>query len=116
MSSTRYQFSGSAANGDVLSPDMADLYERGYVAFYFYSDAALTNLVTPSAGTVTTVVTELGDIFGSIQNGVTNAAEVGPLVTYLRPNWAGSARTLKLTFAGVTGAAFFKCHIARFGS
>ena len=116
MSTRRYQFSGSSANGDALSPDMSYTHERGYVAFTFYSDAELTSLVTPGAGTITSVVSENGDIYGSVAEGTTTATTVGPAGTYVRPNWSGSAIKLKLTFAGITGAPFFKCVVSRFGS
>lgn len=112
----RYEFSGPVADGDLLSPDMSWLHERGYVALSFYSDEELTTLVTPSAGTVTATVSENGVLFGTIADSVTNAADVGPAVTYTRPNWSGSARKLKLALAGITGAAFVKCIITRFGS
>ncbi len=116
MATKRYQFSGSTADGDIFSPDMSYTHERGYVAFQFYSDAALTNLVTPAGGTITTTISELGDIYGSVSEGVTTASDVGPAVMYLRPNWSGSARKLKLTFASITGAPYFKCIVSRFGS
>lgn len=112
----RYEFSGPIADGDLLSPDMSWTHERGYVAFSFYSDSELTTLVTPSAGTITSAVSENGDIYGSVAEATTNAADVGPAVTYLRPNWSGSARKLKLTLAGITGAAFVRCTVSRFGS
>jgi len=115
MSSKRYQFSGSTADADILSPDMSWTYERGYVSFVFYSDAALTNVVTPLGGTIITTVSENGDIYGSVSEGSTSVLNVGPSATYLRPNWAGSARKLKLNLAGITGSAFFKCVISRFG-
>ncbi|MCJ8292878.1 MAG: hypothetical protein MJK15_00595 [Colwellia sp.] len=116
MSTKRYDFSGPIADGDLISPDMSYTHERGYVALSFYSDAALTNLVTPSAGTVVTAVSENGDIYGSVAEATTNAADVGPAVTYLRPNWSGSARSLKLTLAGIVGANFVRCVISRFGA
>jgi len=112
----RYEFSGPVTDGDLLSPDMSWTHERGYVAFSFYSDAELKTLVTPSAGTVVTAVSENGDIYGSVAEATTNAADVGPAVTYLRPNWSGSTRRLKLTLSGIVGANFVQCVISRFGA
>lgn len=116
MSAKRYTISGSTADGEVLSPDMSHTHERGYVAFTFYSDVELETIVTPTAGTVTTTVSENGEIFGTVSNNVTNAVDVGPAVLYVRPNWSGSARSLKLLFASIADGAFFKCVISRFGS
>lgn len=116
MSTKRYQFSGSTADGDTLSPDMSWTHERGYVAFTFYSDSALTTLVTPSAGTITTTVSENGEVFGSVSSGTTTASDVGAAVFYVRPNWSGSVRKLKISLSGIVGAAFFKCVVSRFGS
>ena len=112
----RYQFSGSTADGDTVAQPMSYTHESGYVAFTFYSDEELTNLVTPSAGTVTTTVSENGDAYGSIDSGATNAADVGASTQYTRPNWSGSTRFLKVSLAGIVGAAYFKCVISRFGS
>lgn len=116
MATKRYQFSGSTADGDTLSPAMSYTQERGYVAFTFYSDSDLTTIATPTAGILTSTISENGEIYGSISDGTTTASDVGPAVTYIRPNWSGSARRLKLNLAGVTGAAFFKCVISRFGA
>lgn len=116
MSAKQYTFSGPTSDGDLTSPSMSYTYERGYIALIFYSDEALTTVVTPTAGLATVTVSEIGAIFGSILNGVITASNVGPSVAYTRPNWYGSTRELKLSLSGILGAAYVKCIISRFGS
>ncbi len=115
MTAKRHTFSGSTVDGSISFDDMRYNHERGYVAVTFYSDSALTTVVTPTDGTVTFTVSENGVNFGTIPNGTVTAINVGPLVGYERPNWAGSARAIKATFSGIAGAAFFKAEVTRFG-
>ncbi len=115
MNAKRFEFSGSTADGDQIFDDMRYTHERGYVSILFFSEAELTTVVTPSAGTVTFTISENNDAFGTISDGVVTANTVGPAVQYTRPNWSGSARAIKATFLGVLGAPFFRCIVSRYG-
>jgi hypothetical protein len=116
MPSKRYTFSGSTADGSVEFDAMRFHHINGLVSITFYSDADLTSIVTPTEGTVTVTVSEDGVIFGTVPNGtLIDAAKIGPNTEYSRPNWIGSARSIKLTFANIAGAGYFKCRVIRSG-
>lgn len=103
-------FSGATGDGDTISPLLDRDYERGYLSIVFFSDAELTTIVTPSAGTIDITASEDGDIYGTIQDGTAISANtVGPAVNYSRPNWSGQVLFLKFSLSGIVGANFFKC-------
>lgn len=115
MGARQYSFSGSTANGSIQLDNMADSHDKGYVAIKFYADAERTELVTPNTGKVTVTVSEHGDIFGSIPEGIIDAHSVSSTDNYIRPNWGGAATSLKLVFSDITNAAYFECDVSRFG-
>lgn len=115
MDATAYSFNGSSADGDLIFNGMRFNHERGYVALTFFSDALLTTQVTPTAGTATVTVSERGSNFGTISNGTVDATLVGAAVAYPRPNWAGSAKSIKVTFASVADGDFCRIDVIRYG-
>jgi len=115
MSARRYVLTGTVEDGTKQIEDMQNIYDKGYVSLTFYLDEELTQLITPTSGTVTITVSETGDVYGSIPNGVIEANNIGPDRTYVRPNWGGSATHLKILFTGITYATHFKCEITRSG-
>lgn len=106
----QYQIKGSSADGDLFSPKMSLLYERGYISIMFYTDATYTVPVLPSAGAVTFTGSETGDGYGTITNGVVD------VTTYLynRPNFLGPVGFVKATSLGVTGAPFYIATISKY--
>jgi len=115
MVATRYRFSGATTDGDIIFGDLSHLHDRGYVSIIFYSDAAFTTPVTPTAGTVDFTVSESGTVYGTIPGGAITAADVGVGGSYMRPNWFGSVRYIKATFANIAGGDYFVCLVHRFG-
>jgi hypothetical protein len=111
MIAKRYRFSGSTANGDIIYDQIRYNHERGYVALTFFSDSALTTQVTPTAGSVVAKISENGALYGSIENGNINAS----FISIPRPNWSGSIRFVKLTFADIAGGDYFQCDVSMFG-
>jgi hypothetical protein len=113
MAITQYDLTGSSADGNLIITNMSSTELGGLVSICFFSDAALTTPVTPTAGVVTISVSEDGCNYGSVVNNVVSAADVGPSSSYHRPRWSGSTRYLKASFAGVTGADFVRLVISR---
>ena len=106
-----YKIKGSTVNGDLLSPPMGQIYERGYASVIFYTDDTYMTPVIPSAGTVRLTVSETGVRYGTVENGTVDATAD----QYDRPNWAGAIGQAKATFAGITGASHVIVTLHRFG-
>ena len=116
MSRAQHRFSGVTTDGAVTFNEMRHTFERGYVAITFYTDDTLSTIATPTAGTVDVTISEQGDNFGTIPNGSEiSAVTIATGANYSRPNWIGSVRYLKLTFALIAGAPYFRCTISQFG-
>ena len=115
MSNRNYKITGAVSDADFEIKNMSQRFERGYASITFYSDSNFTQIVTPTAGTVTFTVSENGDIYGTVTNGTVSALNVGPAVTYARPNWSGISRAAKVNLSSVVGASFFVCNINRYG-
>jgi len=111
MSSQRYILKGVTSNGTITSPSIGRFYERGYISVNFYTDATLTTLVTPSAGTLTFKASENGEQYGTITDGTVDAT----LVEYDRPNFSGSVGNIQATASGIIGAANYRAFISMFG-
>lgn len=105
-------FSGATGDGNTISPLLDREYERGYLSIIFYSDADLTTLVTPGAGTVTVTASEDGDQYGDIA--VIDATTAGAESTYTRPAFGGLIRFMRVNLSGITVANFFQVRIARY--
>lgn len=105
-------FSGGTSNGDTISPLLDRDYERGYLSIIFYSDAELTAIVTPGAGTVTITASEDGTQYGDVAT--ITASTAGASSTYTRPSFSGLIRRVKVNMASITTANFFQVRIARY--
>lgn len=105
-------FSGATSNGDTISPLLDRDYERGYLSVIFYSDAELTNIVTPGAGTVTVTASEDGTQYGDV--GTIDATLAGAESTYTRLSFGGLIRFVRVNMAGITTANFFQVRIGRY--
>ncbi len=105
-------FNNDTSNGDTISPLLDRDYERGYLSIIFYSDAELTAIVTPAAGTVTVTASEDGTQYGDVAT--IDATLAGENSTYTRPTFSGLIRFVKVNTAGVTNANFFQVRIARY--
>lgn len=105
-------FSAATGDGETISPLLDRFYERGYFSIIFYSDAELTNVVTPSGGTITITGSEDGTQYGDIET--ITATTAGEDSTYTRPAFAGLVRFVKVDMLGITDAAFFQARIARY--
>ena len=105
-------FSAASSDGDTISPLLDRDYERGYISIIFYSDAELTTIVTPGAGTVTITASEDGTQYGDVA--VIDATLAGASSTYTRPSFAGMVRFVKVNMSGITTANFFQMRIARY--
>lgn len=108
---TAYTLRGSTDDGEVISNDMDTYLERGYISVLFYTDATLSTLATPTAGTITFTGTESNTNYGTFENGSIDLT----LATYPRPNFAGGVKKVKATCAGITGAGYFVATISKFG-
>lgn len=104
MGHNTYLIQAPVSDGDFLSPDISQQFERMYLSVTFYSDAAYTTPVTPTAGTVTITATDDGFNYGTLTDGTVDATNPA----YLRPNMSGRVRKVKATVAGVTGATHFR--------
>ncbi len=105
-------FSAASSDGDTISPLLDRFYERGYISIIFYSDAELTTIVTPGAGTVTFTASEDGTQYGDVA--VVDATLAGAESTYTRPSFAGMVRFVRVNMSGITTANFFQVRIARY--
>lgn len=109
----RFFISGSVANANFFSEEMSADYEKFYATIAFYSNAALTTQVVPTAGTVKITLTSDGVNYFTIDNGQFNAADAY-LETRSKPSAASMAIKAKINLAGVTGASHFKATLERF--
>lgn len=93
--------------------DMPTNYDSGYVWFEFFSSAVLTaaNLVTPSAGTVDVEASENGTKFGEVSLSLDISTDA-----YIRPNFAGSIKSVKVTPTAITGATHYRANVSRFST
>tara|TARA_R110000851_G_scaffold193852_1_gene344642 strand:- start:92 stop:427 length:336 start_codon:yes stop_codon:yes gene_type:complete len=104
MSQQSYLIEGAVSDGDFISSSIAAYWERSYISITFYSDAAFTTPVTPSAGVVTITATDDGFNYGTITSGTVDVS----IERYDRPNMSGRLRNIKATLSGVTGATHFR--------
>jgi hypothetical protein len=111
-----YPFAIELGAGPFLSPEMGRKYSNGFASVEFYDgpvtvsskgniDTSGANIVVPTAGTVEVELTEsdnkVDGNYGSVVNGTIDAADPA----YLRPNWGGASKFMKVTeSAAVIGA------------
>ena len=108
-----YHIQGAVTDGDfTLQEEMSLGYEKAYFSCKFFSDAAFTTQVTPSAGTVTLTASPDGVNYITVDDG-----GVIPAATATTTSLAtalGPMIKAKATLAGVTGAAYFMVTINRY--
>lgn len=105
------------ANGTLLTDSMsANPSQSCQVYIEFFSDAAGTVPVTPSAGTVTVQGSPMGSNWLAPSNGgVIQANTVGsPVSTYTPPFFQGRMAQGRITFAGIAGASFARVTFWRY--
>ena len=105
------------ANATLTTESMAaNPAQNCQVYLEFFSDAAGTIPVTPTAGTVTVQGSPMGaNWLAPSNNGTVTANTVGnPLSTYTPPFFQGRMVQGRVTFAGITGAAFARVTFWRY--
>ena len=109
---SNYLISGVTADGNYSTDTINDQDERFYFSIVFYSDAALTQVVTPTAGTVRVNASETGDQYG--EAGVIDATLAGAVSTYPRINFTGSISSVSINLDSVAGASHFKFKVGSY--
>lgn len=99
-----------------VSPLEANQYSNWQFYIEFFSDAAGTVPVTPTAGTISVAASPLGNNYLTASNTQTIQATtcVTPDSTYTPPAAEGMLTRGKVTLAGITGAAYFKAVFWRY--
>lgn len=110
----RYEISGVTTDGSYLSDVMPVEYKEAWFDIRFFSDAAMTAQVTPSAGTVTITGSPDGANYFNLASGGVIAATDVYLASRDFATAAGPLQYAKVTLAGITGAAYFKCTVTRY--
>ena len=106
---SNYYISGVTSDGDYLTDKVNDHDQNFYFSIVFYSDEELTQVVTPSGGTVTVTASETGKQYGSV--GTIDATLAGENSTYNRLPFSGPICSVNANLSGVTGAAYFRFKI-----
>lgn len=103
------------ADGAEYYTDWLLSYGFSSVYFEFYSDAAGTIAVTPTAGTITTYATPTGAVYlTAAANAVTAAATVSvPNGAYTPPVFDGLVKRVKIRLSGITGAAYMRATLLK---
>jgi hypothetical protein len=96
------------ADATFYTPPVDGNYSSHQVYVEFFSDAAATTPVTPTAGTVTIAASPTGTHYLAATNPVVtaNTVIVSGLATYTPPSISGDVYKLRAIFAGITGAAY----------
>ena len=105
-----YTVSGSTEDGTLISEDMQQSLEFGYIYVTFFTDSTKTTQIQPSSGTITFEATETGFNWGVVDNGVIDTS----VVAYDRMSFAGPIRKVKVTCLDIVGADFYEATITRF--
>ena len=102
------------ANATHYSAQMSADYSAGHVYVEFFSDAAGTVRVTPTAGIAVVEGSPFGNAYMRAGN-VThiNANDAGTAPDYEPPVFEGCMTMCRVTFAGVTGAAYARVTVWR---
>ncbi len=109
----------TTVNGEYFTGMMSPSLSDGEVYLEFFANAAdagaLTNAITPTAGTITASASPIGNVFiRDAQETTINASEVSsPDAAYTPPIISGTAVRGKVTFAGITGATHARVIFAR---
>jgi len=100
----------STADGTLFTGDISGDYAQFQIYIEFFSDAAGTVPVTPTAGTATFAGAPNPSHWLAATNPVITATTViaNGLATYTPPTITGSVKQGRVTFAGVTGAPYAK--------
>lgn len=105
------------ADAILMTGDMsASQAQNCHVYMEFFSDAAGTIPVTPTAGTIAAQGSPMGSNWLAPSSGSSiNATDVAtPLSAYSPPVFTGRMTKGRVTFAGITGAAFARITFWRF--
>lgn len=88
--------------------------ERSYFTVAFYSEAELTNRVTPTAGTVSILgATDQQLIWKTVADGAFNAADAyGEDVAI--PAASGPMSNVEVRFAGIVGATHARVYVSKY--
>lgn len=105
-------------DGDHYTPTagMTDEWGQAIVYLAFFSDAACTDQVTPTAGTVTVSGAPRYETYLAPSNGdgVIQANTVGYVSgTYTPPMFVGMLQTVKVDVAGIVGANYMRATVWR---
>lgn len=97
---------GAVNNAIFISDQMMVSFDRTWFSVGFYSNAGMSNQVTPSAGTVKIEGYD-GMCWHSVYAGEFNAADVYSDTKEI-PSAFGPLQKYRITLNGVTGATHFK--------
>lgn len=103
MGQQAYTIKAPVSDGEFLSQDIAQAFERAYISITFFSDEYITP-VSPTGGKATFTATDDGFNYGTVPSGTVDVTTP----EYDRPNLSGRIQKLKATLAGVTGATHFR--------
>ena len=106
MGQQAYTVKAPVSDGDFLSQDIAQAFERTYISITFFSDEYITP-VSPTGGTATFTVTDDGFNYGSVQNGVVDVTKQD----YARPYCETRVQKVKVNLQSVQGATHFRAVI-----
>lgn len=109
---SNYLISGVTTDGNYSTDKINDQDERFYFSIVFYSDADLSQVVTPTAGTISINASETGDQYG--EAGVIDATLAGAVSTYPRINFTGSISSVSVNLDGIVGASHFRFKIGSY--
>lgn len=105
MSHSSYSIQESAADGEYVSVEIPQYFERGYFSLSFFD--ASKNHVTPTSANVVITVSDDGRNYGTIENGT-----ISNFPNHDRPHYSGSIRNFKVAVSGVVGADSFHVRLA----
>jgi hypothetical protein len=109
---SNYFISGETADGDYSTDKVNDRDQHYYLSIVFYSDAALTQVATPTAGTVTVTASETGEQYGNV--GTIDATLAGANSSYDRLKFSGSISSVNVNLLDVAGASHFRFKIGAY--
>lgn len=97
-------------DGTLLTGDVPGDYAQFQIYIEFFSDAAATVPVTPTAGTATFAGAPNSSHWLAANNPTITATTViaNGLATYTPPTITGMVTKARVTFAGITGAPYAK--------
>lgn len=109
----------STVNGSYYTEEMSADFENADVYLEFFSDAAGTVPVTPTAGTISVAGSPMGNVWlappWDQQDIVATDVSVGPTAAQYTPRHIKGMMSIgRVTFAGVAGAAYARVTFWRY--